>query len=342
LGANGLPATDTLGQPIKASSVGLLGSTATPLFSGNLNIKAPSGASNTGAVATGTLGALAGTSALAATPTTTASTDIKDLTPGLTKGSAFKFVNDPTFTSQLTAMPQQTINPDYATEIMSAATGGSTNTTSSTDIKDLIPTLTSAGNKFQFAHNPTFTPSTFTPVMTGALPNTQNILNAATGGSIPGYAEGQQVQMPDSPSPYLKANVVHGHGLQPFSHFGGAQFAGYQQQHFAAGGSPNIPKGHDPQFFSEGGLNSLENKFVTGGGDGTSDSVAAMLAKGEFVIPADVVSDLGNGSNDAGAEVLDEFLKTIREHKRMADAKNLPPDSKGALAYLLDAKRKVG
>jgi hypothetical protein len=67
-----------------------------------------------------------------------------------------------------------------------------------------------------------------------------------------------------------------------------------------------------------------------------------MLARGEFVIPADVVSDLGNGSNDAGAEVLDEFLKTIREHKRMADAKHLAPDSKGALGYLLDAKRKVG
>ena len=342
LGSNGLPATDSTGQPVKASSVGLLGSTATPLFSGNLNVKAPSGASNTGAVAAGALGTLAGTSALATSPTTTASTDIKDLTPGLTKGSAFKFANEPVFTPQLTQMPQQTANPDYATEIMNAATGGSTNTTSSTDIKDLIPTLTSAGNKFQFAHNPTFTPSTFAPVMAGALPTTQNILAAATGGSIPGYADGQQVQMPDSPSPFLKANVVHGRGLQPFNRFGGAQFAGYQQQRFAEGGQPDIPEGHNPQFFSEGGLNTLENKFVQGEGDGTSDSVAAMLARGEFVIPADVVSDLGNGSNDAGAEVLDEFLKTIREHKRMADAKHLAPDSKGALGYLLDAKRKVG
>jgi hypothetical protein len=50
---------------------------------------------------------------------------------------------------------------------------------------------------------------------------------------------------------------------------------------------------------------------------------------------------LGNGSNDSGAKILDEFLKTIREHKRRADAKHLPPDSKGALGYLLEAKRKV-
>lgn len=101
------------------------------------------------------------------------------------------------------------------------------------------------------------------------------------------------------------------------------------------------PIGHNPEFFSEGGLNSLKNKYVKGKGDGTSDSIPAMLANGEFVIPADVVSSLGNGSNDSGAEVLSEFLKTIREHKRRADARKLPPDSKGALGYLMEAKKKV-
>ena len=116
-----------------------------------------------------------------------------------------------------------------------------------------------------------------------------------------------------------------------------------------AGGGPNnmmyqdrtLPEGHNPQFFSEGGLGSLHNRFVQGAGDGTSDSIPAMLANGEFVIPADVVSSLGNGSNDSGAHVLDAFLKTVREHKQKHDAKHLPPDSKGALAYLLQAKQKV-
>jgi hypothetical protein len=99
--------------------------------------------------------------------------------------------------------------------------------------------------------------------------------------------------------------------------------------------------GHNPQFFSEGGLNAMENRYVTGEGDGTSDSIPAMLANGEFVIPADVVSSLGNGSNDSGASVLDEFLKTIRAHKTRENKNGLPPDSKGALGYLLEAKRKV-
>jgi hypothetical protein len=85
----------------------------------------------------------------------------------------------------------------------------------------------------------------------------------------------------------------------------------------------------------------MANRYVKGRGDGTSDSIPAMLANGEFVIPADVVSGLGNGSNDSGAKVLDEFLSTIRQHKQKHKTNKLPPDSKGALSYLTDAKRKV-
>jgi hypothetical protein len=98
--------------------------------------------------------------------------------------------------------------------------------------------------------------------------------------------------------------------------------------------------GHNPQFFSEGGLGTLENRYVQGEGDGTSDDVPAMLANGEFVIPADVVSKLGNGSNEAGAGVLDQFLVQIRKHAH-SNGEKLPPDSKGPLGYLLDSKRKV-
>jgi hypothetical protein len=97
---------------------------------------------------------------------------------------------------------------------------------------------------------------------------------------------------------------------------------------------------HNPQFFSEGGLGSIENRYVQGEGDGTSDSVPAMLANGEFVIPADVVAKIGNGSNEAGAGVLDQFLVEIRKHAH-SNGDKLPPESKGPLGYLLDAKRKV-
>ena len=96
--------------------------------------------------------------------------------------------------------------------------------------------------------------------------------------------------------------------------------------------------GHNPEFFSEGGMG---NRYVRGDGDGTSDSVPAMLASGEFVIPADVVSGLGNGDNDAGAKVLDQFMQAIRKHKRAADPSELPEDSKGPLSYLEEAMKKA-
>jgi hypothetical protein len=60
---------------------------------------------------------------------------------------------------------------------------------------------------------------------------------------------------------------------------------------------------------------------VVGNGDGMSDSVPAdiegvqeaRLADGEFVIPADVVADIGNGSSDAGSKKLYDMMDRIRK-----------------------------
>ena len=151
---------------------------------------------------------------------------------------------------------------------------------------------------------------------------------------LPGYEDGGMVEH--------QAQMVEGNPQRLAAY--GAQIAHPQLAHtgpnpflqthkYAEGGDV-----HQPEFYSEGGLH---NTYVNGKGDGTSDSIPAMLANGEFVIPADVVSSLGNGSNDSGAKVLDEFLKTIRHHKRDANPNKLPPDSKGPLGYLLEAKKKV-
>lgn len=127
-------------------------------------------------------------------------------------------------------------------------------------------------------------------------------------------------------SPYYDFDQVN-YALSPFS--SGLTYA-------ADGGL----MGHNPEFYSEGGA-SIGNRYVKGRGDGTSDSVPAMLASGEFVIPADVVSGLGNGDNDAGAKVLDSFMEEIRKHKRGGSPRELPPDSKGPLSYLSSAMTKA-
>jgi hypothetical protein len=67
--------------------------------------------------------------------------------------------------------------------------------------------------------------------------------------------------------------------------------------------------------YSDGG------RMLKGPGDGMSDSIPgviggkqpARLADGEFVVPADVVSHLGNGSTDAGARKLYAMMDRVRQ-----------------------------
>jgi hypothetical protein len=62
-------------------------------------------------------------------------------------------------------------------------------------------------------------------------------------------------------------------------------------------------------------------RLLRGPGDGMSDNIPATinnrqparLADGEFVVPADVVSHLGNGSTEAGAKRLHEMMTEIRK-----------------------------
>jgi hypothetical protein len=61
--------------------------------------------------------------------------------------------------------------------------------------------------------------------------------------------------------------------------------------------------------------------MVKGNGDGMSDEIPfsiegkqpALLSRDEYVLPADVVSALGNGSSNAGADMLDKFMTDVRE-----------------------------
>jgi hypothetical protein len=60
---------------------------------------------------------------------------------------------------------------------------------------------------------------------------------------------------------------------------------------------------------------------VQGPGDGRSDDIPALLSDGEYVMDAETVSLLGNGSNKAGAARLDGMRKNIRKQKGKALAK---------------------
>jgi hypothetical protein len=69
-----------------------------------------------------------------------------------------------------------------------------------------------------------------------------------------------------------------------------------------------------PQAYKKGG--SVRKEFaVHGEGTGRSDSVPAVLSDGEYVIDAETVALLGDGSSKAGAKALDDFRVNIRKHK---------------------------
>ena len=89
-----------------------------------------------------------------------------------------------------------------------------------------------------------------------------------------------------------------------------------------------------------GGIGSLGTysdggRMLKGPGDGVSDSIPATigghqkaaLADGEFVIPARIVSEIGNGSSDAGARKLYAMMERI-QHARKKTTKNVAADTK--------------
>jgi hypothetical protein len=76
--------------------------------------------------------------------------------------------------------------------------------------------------------------------------------------------------------------------------------------------------------YSDGG------RLLRGPGDGVSDSIPATigdkqparLADGEFVVPARIVSELGNGSTEAGARKLYAMMDRVQKARGKTTGKN--------------------
>ena len=133
--------------------------------------------------------------------------------------------------------------------------------------------------------------------------------NGPQGGYAPTYSLGDSMGILSNTSPATAAAVM---GMGVGKAEGG--IAGYSLGGYAAGGNPRLLKGP---------------------GDGMSDNIPATignkqparLADGEFVVPADVVSHLGNGSTDAGAKHLYNMMDKVRKARtgRQAQGKQINP-----------------
>lgn len=95
-----------------------------------------------------------------------------------------------------------------------------------------------------------------------------------------------------------------------YARAGAQDVAGWGTRQMAQGGITALAAG-----------GSMPPRYLSGGGDGMSDSIKAnidgkqeaRLADGEFVVPADVVSHLGNGSSNAGAKRLYAMMDKVRK-----------------------------
>jgi hypothetical protein len=83
---------------------------------------------------------------------------------------------------------------------------------------------------------------------------------------------------------------------------------------------------------------SRESFLVEGPGDGRSDDIPAMLSDGEYVVDAESLALLGNGSPKDGAKKMDEFRINLRKHK----GKNLAKGKFSAKAKRLEAYMSGG
>ena len=150
--------------------------------------------------------------------------------------------------------------------------------------------------------------------MRGFMPN-QDVGGAAEGGLMR-YAIGGDIGMsypsPDDGGVLDKSSMVGAHqtvNMAPHYPMQGL-YQGY------AGG------GHLGDY-SDGG------RLLKGPGDGVSDDIPAQigarqparLADGEFVVPARVVSELGNGSTDAGAKRLYAMMDRVQSNRRKSVGK---------------------
>jgi len=143
----------------------------------------------------------------------------------------------------------------------------------------------------------------------------------ANGGLMAAYAGGG---MPTSPSSIgANANYPQAHTLT--NRFSAPTQTPISQDVVSRGGS-RIDLHTGEEKLAAGGVSHLGDysdggRLLRGPGDGVSDSIPAMIGKrqparladGEFVVPARIVSELGNGSTEAGARKLYAMMDRIQK-----------------------------
>ena len=193
--------------------------------------------------------------------------------------------------------------------------------------------LATRPNAFKPNYLSPYTPPTAQSYGLGAKlsPNYRPTFAAAEGG-IASLTDNSAAQTPLVPPAYGGLASAGVTGLQPKSTQSSTPLTMDYIQSLAGQYGVSIPENMlptnaTPRYAHGGNIQSNLGGYSDGGrllkgpGDGMSDNIPASiankqparLADGEFVVPADVVSHLGNGSTDAGAKHLYKMMDNVRK-----------------------------
>jgi len=83
------------------------------------------------------------------------------------------------------------------------------------------------------------------------------------------------------------------------------------------------------------GGGSSQTRYFDGPGSGRDDKIPALLSDGEYVMDAETLALLGDGSTKEGARRMDQFRANIRKHKGRALSRGqISPDAKSPNKYM--------
>lgn len=105
---------------------------------------------------------------------------------------------------------------------------------------------------------------------------------------------------------------------------------------------PTQPPAKEPETgMATGGLTgyaaggSNRSRYMAGEGSGRDDKIPALLSDGEYVMDAETLALLGDGSTKEGARRMDQFRANIRRHKGRALSRGqISPDAKSPDKYM--------
>lgn len=198
----------------------------------------------------------------------------------------------------------------------------------------------------------------------------EQVSNALTlgipGASLAAMLGGRSVSLPDlgvlfgTPQAYTDYQSNFARGMDPMNGPGtigsrdtygsnesnpDSGHSGYSQSAGENAGGEG-PSG-DGVSLAQGGISNLGDysdggRLLRGPGDGISDSIPAMIGKkqparladGEFVVPARIVSELGNGSTEAGARKLYAMMDRVQKARRKTVGKGKVAANSRSAKYL--------